>query len=131
LASLRESFSLGATLLTLLSLGVLYGWKYTPLAKIAVLSPAMVVVLLTSVLAAVFAGGGSLALGPTMYVDVPLGGIEALMAAVPRPDWSGFGVGEVWVAAVTVAVVASIETLLSLQAIDRLDPLRRTSPPDR
>jgi MFS superfamily sulfate permease-like transporter len=37
----------------------------------------------------------------------------------------------VWVAAGTIAVVASIETLLSLQAVDRLDPLRRTSPPDR
>lgn len=131
LPSLRESFNLGATLLTLLSLGILYGWRHTPLAKIAVLSPAMVVVLLTSVLAAVFAGSETLALGATMYVDVPLGGLDALVAAVPRPDWSGFGVGEVWVAAVTVAVVASIETLLSLQAIDRLDPLRRTSPPDR
>ena len=131
LPSLRESFNLGATLLTLLSLGILYGWRHTPLAEIAVLSPAMVVVLLTSVLAAVFAGSEALALGATMYVDVPLGGLDALVAAVPRPDWSGFGVGEVWVAAVTVAVVASIETLLSLQAIDRLDPLRRTSPPDR
>lgn len=131
LPALRESFNLGAALLTSLSLVILYGWRYTPLAKIAVLSPAMVVVLLTSVLAAVFAGSEALALGATMYVDVPLGGIEALVAAVPRPDWSGFGVGEVWIAAITVAVVASIETLLSLQAIDRLDPLRRTSPPDR
>lgn len=131
LPSLRESFNLGAALLTSLSLVILYGWRYTPLAKITVLSPAMVVVLLTSVLAAVFAGSEALALGATMYVDVPLGGIEALVAAVPRPDWTGFGVGEVWIAAITVAVVASIETLLSLQAIDRLDPLRRTSPPDR
>jgi MFS superfamily sulfate permease-like transporter len=32
---------------------------------------------------------------------------------------------------VTIAVVASIETLLCLQAVDRLDPLRRHSPPDR
>src|SRR5690606_8897451 len=54
LPSLRENFNLGAALLTSLSLVILYGWRYTPLAKIAVLSPAMVVVLLTSVLAAVF-----------------------------------------------------------------------------
>lgn len=131
IASLREHVNLGATLLTLLSLGVLYGWRFTPLVKFVWLSPAMVVVLMTSLLAAAFAGSGVFALGPTMYVDVPLGGFHALVAAVPRPDWSGFGVGEVWVAAVTVAVVASIETLLSLQAIDRLDPLRRSSPPDR
>jgi MFS superfamily sulfate permease-like transporter len=39
--------------------------------------------------------------------------------------------GDVWIAAVTIAVVASIETLLCLQAVDRIDPLRRHSPPDR
>lgn len=131
LASLRESYSVGAAVLTSLSLVILYGWRFTPLAKVAVLSPAMLVVLLTSVLAALFAGIDSLALNPAQFVDVPLGGVDALVAALPRPDWSGFAVAEVWVAAVTVAVVASIETLLSLQAVDRLDPLRRTSPPDR
>lgn len=130
-AELADGVSPGATALTGLSLVILYGWRLTPLAKIAVLSPAMVVVLLTSVLAAVAAGVESLALQPAQFVDVPLGGVEALVAALPRPDWSGFAVAEVWVAAVTVAVVASIETLLSLQAVDRLDPLRRTSPPDR
>ena len=31
----------------------------------------------------------------------------------------------------TIAIVASIETLLSVQAVDRLDPLKRHSPPDR
>ncbi|WKW11586.1 SulP family inorganic anion transporter [Pseudogemmatithrix spongiicola] len=131
LADLATSFNVGAALLTLLSLVILYGWRHTPLAKIAVLSPAMVVVLLTSVLAAVFSGVSGLALAPAQFVDVPIGGATALLDAMPRPDWSGFGIAEMWVAAVTVAVVASIETLLSLQAIDRLDPLRRSSPPDR
>lgn len=131
LADVTESVSVGAIVLTLAGLGVLYGWRYTRLAKLAVLSPAMVVVLLASLLAAVFSAIPALALPPEQYVNVPLGGVDALVAALPRPDWSGFGVGEVWIAAVTVTVVASIETLLSLQAIDRLDPLRRTSPPDR
>jgi len=38
---------------------------------------------------------------------------------------------DVWVAAATIAIVASVETLLSVQAVDRLDPLKRHSPPDR
>jgi MFS superfamily sulfate permease-like transporter len=38
---------------------------------------------------------------------------------------------DIWIVAVTIAIVASIETLLSLQAIDRLDPLKRHSPPNR
>jgi MFS superfamily sulfate permease-like transporter len=130
-SAMVDGVGAGATLLTGLSLAILYGWRLTPLAKIAVLSPAMVVVLLTSLLAAAFGGAGALALGPAQFVDVPLGGVEALAAALPRPDWSGVALAQVWVAAGTVAVVASIETLLSLQAVDRLDPLRRTSPPDR
>ncbi len=36
-----------------------------------------------------------------------------------------------WIAGATIAIVASIETLLSVQAVDRLDPLKRHSPPDR
>ena len=53
------------------------------MAKIAVLSPALVVVLLASVLAAVFAAVPSLALDAAHYVEVPLGGFSALAAAVP------------------------------------------------
>ena len=65
------------------------------------------------------------------YVDVPLGGMQALASALPRPD---FGIAmnpAVWITGATIAVVASIETLLSVQAVDRLDPLKRHSPPDR
>jgi MFS superfamily sulfate permease-like transporter len=130
LGDLARAYNAGALLLTALSLAVLYGWRFTPLAKVGVLSPALVVVLLASGMAAALAGT-PLALGAGLFVDVPLGGVQALLAAMPRPEWSGIGTGEVWIAAVTVAAVASIETLLSLQAIDRLDPMRRTSPPDR
>lgn len=37
----------------------------------------------------------------------------------------------VYKAAITIAIVASLETLLNLEAVDRLDPLRRVSPPSR
>ncbi len=38
---------------------------------------------------------------------------------------------EVWITALTLAVVASLETLLSLEAADKLDPFRRVSSPNR
>lgn len=122
----------GATIIALASLVILYGIKRTPLAKYSVLSPALIVVLVASGLAAAFKGGSpALALTDAQYVRVPLGGLVALAAAVPRPDFAAFALPAVWITGVTIAVVASIETLLSLQAVDRLDPLRRTSPPDR
>lgn len=131
LETFTAQFHVGATLLTLLSLAILYGWKHTPFGKIAFLSPALIVVVTASVVAELFEDRGRLGLSVAQYVGVPLGGFEGLINALPRPDWAGIALPAVWVAAMTVAVVASIETLLSLQAVDRLDPLRRVSPPDR
>src|SRR5690606_184847 len=47
------------------------------------------------------------------------------------PDFTQIANADVWRHAVTLALVASLETLLSLEAIDNLDPKRRISPPNR
>jgi len=130
LADIPAQFHQGATLIAAVSLAMLYGWKHTPLARFKLISPALVVVVVTSLLAKALEGAG-LGLGPSQFVEVPLGGVGALWAAMPRPDWTALVNPAVWVAGATIAVVASIETLLSLQAVDRLDPLKRHSPPDR
>lgn len=119
----------GAALVAGAALVLLYGWAYTPLARVKLISPALVVVVVTSVLAAVLPP--ALALTPAQFVTVPLGGLPALWSAMPRPDLAAMADAAVWTTAVTIAIVASIETLLSVQAVDRLDPLRRHSPPDR
>ena len=120
----------GALAITAVSLALLYGWKHTPLAKNRLISPALVTVAAASLLAELLRGSG-VALGPSHYVDVPLGGVAGLAAALPRPDVAAAARLDVWLAALTLAIVASIETLLSVQAVDRLDPLKRRSPPDR
>jgi MFS superfamily sulfate permease-like transporter len=120
----------GATAIAVASLALLYGWKYTPMARNKLISPALVTVVAASALAQ-FLRGSEFGLSPGQYVEVPLGGIAGLAAALPRPDQSAAVRPDVWIAAATIAVVASIETLLSVQAVDRLDPLKRRSPPDR
>ena len=47
------------------------------------------------------------------------------------PDFSSIENARVWKAASTIAAVASLESLLSLEAADRLDPFKRISPPNR
>ena len=126
-----QQMHLGAVLLALFSLAVLYGWKHTPLARVKVLSPALIAVVASSVIARVLADVPGLALAPSQFVDVPLGGLSELYSELPLPDFSVVGRVDTWVAGITLAIVASIETLLSLQAVDRLDPLKRHSPPDR
>lgn len=131
LMDIASQFNMGAAVIAALSLVILYGWKYTPLARYAFISPALVVVVAASVVASLIREMPGLALGAQQFVDVPLGGVNALYAALPRPQFGAITNPDVWMAAATIAVVASIETLLSLQAIDRLDPLKRHSPPDR
>ncbi len=47
------------------------------------------------------------------------------------PDWSFIGNPVLWGVAATIAVVASLESLLSLEASDKIDPWKRVSPPNR
>ena len=57
--------------------------------------------------------------------------LRHLMASLVHPDFSQWNNPKVYESALTIAIVASIETLLSLEAVDRLDPLRRQAPANR
>ncbi len=97
---------------------------------------------LPAALAAVLAGTGANLLfatwAPGLHVSgghavaIPeLGGLHDIIYALPFPDWSRLFDQAVWGVAVTLALIASVETLLSVGAADKLDPLRRITPADR
>lgn len=56
---------------------------------------------------------------------------QELVQSFSLPDWSAINNKTVWVTAFTIAIVASIETLLSIDAADKLDTQRRVTPPNR
>ena len=47
------------------------------------------------------------------------------------PDFTQLGNPRVYILGVTIAIVASLETLLCLEATDKLDPFKRVAPPNR
>jgi carbonic anhydrase len=47
------------------------------------------------------------------------------------PDFKAIANKEVWIVGATIAIVASVETLLNVEATDKLDPLKRHTPPNR
>ncbi|WP_144604004.1 SulP family inorganic anion transporter [Algoriphagus algorifonticola] len=57
--------------------------------------------------------------------------LSDLSSLVTFPDFGMIGSLDFWLIAVTVAVIASIETLLSLEAGDKMDPQKRLSPSSR
>lgn len=65
-------------------------------------------------------------------VSVPLfNSAEEFFALFTLPDFSQIGNIDVFTVAITIAVVASLETLLSVEATDKLDPAKRVTPANR
>jgi carbonic anhydrase len=91
----------------------------------------LMVAIVGAVIAASFAKWPSLALRPEHFVELPSGGWASVRAALPVPTVADLALPRVWMVGFTIAFVASIETLLTLRATDGMDPLRRTSPPNR
>jgi MFS superfamily sulfate permease-like transporter len=70
--------------------------------------------------------------GSGYLVQLPeFSGFSELMKSAPDLDLSFFRNEKVWQVAASLAVVASIQSLLSVEATDKLDPARRVSDPNR
>lgn len=66
------------------------------------------------------------------FVNIPsLNSIDAIKKQASSPDLSMLFNYKTFIVALTVGIVASIETLLSTEAIDKLDPQKRNTPPNR
>jgi carbonic anhydrase/SulP family sulfate permease len=76
--------------------------------------------------------GGGWAIETNHLVQVPVArSLTDFLGFSQGPNLAALGNPRVYVAAITIALVASLETLLNLEAVDKLDPQRRTSPPNR
>ena len=71
----------------------------------------------------------TLALNANHLVDLPE--LTNASSVLTGPDWTGIWRRETLITALTLAVVASLETLLSIEAADKMDPLKRVTPLDR
>lgn len=95
-------------------------------------APLMVVVVgaVAALLAPQFIANGELRADHLVALPV-FDSVGAVTDSVVWPSLDGLTNVGVWKLGITLGIVASIETLLSLEAVDRLDPHRRISPPDR
>ena len=119
----------GAAIICLLSLAVLIFWpSFRKLNKV----PAPLVVVLLGVGLGYFFQGTSLALFPAHFVSIPaVSSFAEFTGLFVFPDFSQIGNKEVWIVAFTIAIIASLETLLSIEAVDKIDPFKRNSPTNR
>lgn len=57
--------------------------------------------------------------------------LSDFVARISTPDFSQLNNADVYKVAIIIAVVASLETLLCVEATDKLDPQKRKTPPNR
>lgn len=133
------NMEVGAFVISLISLAILILWENKFFKKLYWLPGALVVVIIGIIINQFFmavgspfalAGGaeGHLVNLPEALVEKgPAGFIEQLRF----PDFSALGNTQVYVVALTIGLVASVETLLSVEAVDKLDPHKRQTPLNR
>ncbi len=119
---------LGAILVSAISLAILIAWnKIAFLKNIKALPGALVAVVVGVVINEVFkATGSSLAIGQEHLVNLPMpASFDEFIGQFSAPDFSAISNANMWIVAATIAAVASIETLLCIEAADKMDPLKR------
>ncbi|MBD8084333.1 SulP family inorganic anion transporter [Chryseobacterium caseinilyticum] len=118
----------GAVLITLISVGILILWDKIPTLKRLKILPAALVAVAAGILINEFfkMSGSSLTIEKQHLVSLPVPqNLADFKNLITFPDFSGFTNYNVWLAGATIAIVASIETLLCIEASDRLDMQKR------
>lgn len=133
LVKMFDHMHLGALFIGVLAIVVLVVWDKWKMLKTSPVPAALVVVLLGVGLSKLFGQiGGEWVVETSQLVQVPVAeSLTGFVAFLRWPDFSQWSNPAIYTAAVTISVVASLETLLNLEAIDKLDPQQRTSPPSR
>lgn len=131
ISALFEIFNhihMGAVIITLVSFVILIAWdKVSFLKKLKLIPGALVAVIAGIILNEIFISSGSaLAIGKEHLVSLPIPtSFEEFKAIIVTPNFAGITNPQVWVVGLTIAIVASIETLLCIEASDRMDAQKR------
>lgn len=133
LFSAVNKLNMGAVIISFVSLLVLVGWTKLKNKQLRAIPAPLVVVLIGIGLNMLFESANPvLALRDNHLVSVPVASsLGEFFTFFTFPDFSYITKPAVYKAAFTLAIVASIETLLSIEAIDKIDPYKRDTPSNR
>jgi MFS superfamily sulfate permease-like transporter len=130
-----EAISPGAVIISVLSMAILILWERPFMKRISIfkiVQGPLVVVTLGIILNLVFQSMSSVSLRADQVVAIPVAeSIGGFFSQFTFPDFSHIINPNIWITGITIAVVASLETLLCLEATDKLDPMKRVTPANR
>ncbi|HYG18203.1 MAG TPA: SulP family inorganic anion transporter [Ohtaekwangia sp.] len=125
----RLKFSNTAILITVISMAILLLLQHPRARKVRVIPAPLLAVLAGVIINLVFLQTApGQALGKSQMVNIP----DNLFTSISFPDFSRiFATAEIWKAGITIGLLATIETLLCIEAIDKLDRHNRITPVNR
>ncbi|MBN8680263.1 MAG: SulP family inorganic anion transporter [Chitinophagales bacterium] len=124
----------GATVVALISIGIMLVWEKPAIkSKVGFLPGALVAVVVSVLLNQLLVSMGEpWAIQQEHLVNIPVASdFAAFIGQFNMPDFGQLTNPKVYSIALTICIVASIETLLCLEAVDKIDPFLRTSDPNR
>ncbi|NRD24471.1 SulP family inorganic anion transporter [Winogradskyella litoriviva] len=126
---------IGSALIGIISLGILLLWGNVLSKKgkfFEIIQGPLVAVVVGIIFYTLTQSSDSLAIASTHLVSVPVpDSIDSFIGQFSFPNFAAITNPEVWVVAFTIALVASLETLLCVEATDKLDPDKNVTPTNR
>ncbi len=132
----NEAYHNGAIIIGVVSLLILVLWEQKFMKKISIfrfIQGPLVVVVTAIGLNAWFKGSAGMYVGGEHLVSIPkaIGSEEGIRSLLVWPDWSAWSNPHIYTTGFVIALVASLETLLCVEATDKLDPQKRITPTNR
>ncbi len=125
----------GAVIISIISVLLLISWNSNFLLRFRffrIVPAALAVVLVGIGLNAIYKiSSPDLVIGAQHLVSLPSYSESGISAFFTFPDFSAWQNPKVYTTAITLAVVASLESLLSIEAVDKMDPARKLTPLNR
>lgn len=117
----------GILLVSLISIGMMLLWeKLAKTKKFFQLVPGPLVAVVLSIFLGTALSQTGFAIPQEFFVQLPFsGGVDAFFGGMTSPDWTKVIEPKILTIAVTLALVGSLESLLSIEAGDKIDPQGR------
>jgi MFS superfamily sulfate permease-like transporter len=129
---MTENVHWGATLIALISLIILIIWgskKIKSLKLLSMIPGPLLAIIISILLVSAFTGIPSLLIEAEHLVSVPTpNNFEEFKGQFIFPDFSAITDYKVYTVALVIAIVASIESLLCVEATDKMDPDKGRTP---
>ena len=134
IGNIANNISPGATLIAVIGMAILILWEavLSKKGKFFKLVQGPLVAVAAGITFFLITRDTSLQISEEHLVNVPVpDSFDSFLGQFTFPSFKMIGNPQIWVTAFTLALVASLETLLSVEAIDKLDPHKRTTPTNR